>query len=178
MTRIANIIILCEDRQHEAFARRFLQRSGQSNRSIRVKMAPPGRGSAEQFVREHYPEEVQFYRSRQHRVSQALIVLIDADGRNRFNELSRALRTDEIDDRGTDERIAVFSPSSTIETWLAYLAGQDVNESDSYPGLQKQRDCQQYVDALVQMCDSNSLRVPSPPSLQQACNEYQSRLSS
>ena len=176
MSRIANIIILCEDRQHEAFARRFLRRRDLTNRNIRVKMAPRGRGSAEQFVREQYPEEVQFYRSRQYRVSQALIVLIDADERDRYRELSDALNTNSVPDRNDTERVAVFAPARNIETWLAYLAGQDVDEGERYSRLPRERACQQHVDTLVQMCDTGRLREPAPPSLQQACNEYGSRL--
>jgi hypothetical protein len=91
--------------------------------------------------------------------------IIDADGRDRYRELSDALRANEVVDRDDADRIAVFAPARNIETWLAYLAGQEVNEIDRYPRLPRERDCQQHVDTLVHMCDTGQLREPSPSSL-------------
>ena len=78
MSRSVRIVLLCEDRQHETFVRRFLRRDGWDLRNIRVQIAPHGRGSAEQFVREQFPKELQAVRSkRNERVR--LIVMIDGD---------------------------------------------------------------------------------------------------
>ena len=54
MSRNVNVVILCEDRQHEAFARRFLALAGRSVRVQRVEVSPKGRGSGEHFVRKRF----------------------------------------------------------------------------------------------------------------------------
>jgi len=181
MSRNVNVVILCEDRQHEAFARRFLERAGRGPRIQRVVVSPQGRGSAEQFVREQFARELAFYRARQYKVGQALIVLIDADGRDvaaRVRQVESSCVEAGDERRQADERVAIFVPARNIETWFAYLEGQTVNENDRYPRLERERDCQQHVGCLYDMCQRGALRQPSPPSLETACAEYRSRLQS
>lgn len=88
MSRNAQIVLLREDIQHETFGRRFLKKMGWSNYQMRILRAPGGHGSAQQFVRKHFPEELEAYRRRRNRVSVALVVMLDGD------------------DRGVDQRIA------------------------------------------------------------------------
>ncbi len=64
MGRRVQVVILCEDRQHVAFALRFLRQMGKSYRVLRVEVSPHGRGSGEQFVKAQYPKELAYYRSR------------------------------------------------------------------------------------------------------------------
>lgn len=178
MSRTVNMVILCEDRQHEAFARRFLNKAGIVTRSLHVQISPAGRGAAEQFVRRQYAKELRFYRARSHRVQQALLVMIDADGQPVADRISQVEREAAASDgaRRDGERVAIVVPARNIETWFAYLDGNNVNETDRYPRLERPRDCQHHVDALWQMCRQNSLRQPAPPSLEAACIEYNSRL--
>jgi len=179
MSRNVQVVVLCEDRQHEAFARRFLTRAGQYVRVQRVEVSPKGRGSAEQFVRERFAEELSYYRQRKHRVEQALIVIIDADGRDvaaRIGQVESDCVEAGVEWRRDDERVAIFVPAQNIETWLAYLEGRTVNET--YPRLERERHCQRHVDGLYDMCQRGVLREPSPPSLKAACAEYRSRLQS
>ncbi len=181
MSRNVQVVVVCEDRQHEAFARRFLERIGKGVRVQRVEVSPKGRGSGEQFVRERFPKELAYYRARKHRVGQALIVLIDADGPDfatRIEQVENACVETEEQRRQADEHVAIFVPARNIETWLAYLEGKPVNENDSYPRLKRERDCQQHVDWLYDMCQRQALRQPAPPSLEAACAEYHSRLQS
>ena len=179
MSRNVSIVILCEDRQHEAFARRFLGQAGKGLRVQRVEVAPKGRGSAEHFVRARFAKELAYYRSRQHRVEQALVVVIDADRRKvaaRIAQVEDAATEGGQERRRADDRVAIFVPARNIETWLAYLGGQTVNEDDTYPRLQRERDCQRHVERLYRMCQQGALREPAPPSLEAACTEYRSRL--
>ncbi|MFW6106857.1 MAG: hypothetical protein ACOC8H_01720 [bacterium] len=181
MSRNVNVVILCEDRQHEAFARRFLKRAGKGYRVQRVVISPRGRGSGEQFVRARFAEELAYYRGRQHRVEQALVVMIDADRRmveERMEQVDAAAAEGDQERRRANERVAVMVPARNIETWLAYLDGQTVNENDPYPRLERERDCQPHVERLYEMCQQGALRAPAPPSLETACTEYQSRLQS
>ncbi|MEQ9355381.1 hypothetical protein [Coleofasciculus chthonoplastes] len=66
--RRVQIVILCEDRQQEVFARHFLKKRG-FNGIFRAKICPPGRQSGEQYVRTQYPVEVKTYRQNRNRVS-------------------------------------------------------------------------------------------------------------
>jgi hypothetical protein len=179
MSRNVNIVILCEDRQQEAFARRFLDQAGKGFRVQRVEVSPKGRGSGEQFVRERFAKELAYYRARQHRVEQSLVVVIDADLQDvavRIGQVEDTAVEGGQDRRRADERVAIFVPARNIETWLAYLDGQTVDENDTYPRLQRERDCQRHVDRLNEMCQRGALREPAPLSLKAACNEYRSRL--
>lgn len=137
-SRTVNMVILCEDRQHEAFARRFLRKAGIAARDLRVEISPQGRGSAEQFVRDRYLKELRYYRSRSHRVQQALLVIIDADGREvaaRIGQVEEEAVATPDGGRRDDERVAICVPARNIETWFAYLDGQDGNDEDNYPRL-------------------------------------------
>jgi hypothetical protein len=179
MSRNVNTIIVCEDSQHEAFARRFLERIGIDLRVQRVEKSPKGRGSGEQFVRERFATELAYYRSRQHRVEQALIVIIDADTRGFRETIARVEETAQANGqrlRGPGERVAVFVAARNIETWLAYLDGETVDETSNYPRLARPRDCGNHVDRLYDMCQQGELREPAPTSLQAACVEYRTRI--
>ena len=178
MSRRVQLVLLCEDRQHEAFARRFLSSMGWETRAMRVEKAPGGRGAGEQFVRERFPLELRVHRTRP--VSQALVVLMDGDRegpQGRLQRLDLACREAGVRERAAEERVAVFIPTGNIETWLAYLDGERVEEEHlHYPRLVRERDCQRHVDELARMCRAGKLRDPAPPSLEAACAEYRSRL--
>ncbi|HEX4962009.1 MAG TPA: hypothetical protein VF173_14315 [Thermoanaerobaculia bacterium] len=180
MSRRVQLVLLCEDKQQEVFARRFLNAVGWETRAMRVEKAPPGRGAGEQFVRERFPRELKAHRSRP--VSQALVVMMDGDAAGpaaRLQQLGKVCREAGIAERAGDERVAVFIPTWNIETWLAYLEGRQVEEGRSdYPRLASERDCQRHVEALVQMCRTEKLREPAPSSLNAACSEYHARLAS
>ena len=170
------IVVLCEDTQHETFVRRFLGAMGWGTRRLRVEKAPGGRGSAEQFVRARFPKELAEHRRRPH-VTQALIVMVDGDNRGvteRQAELIDACRECGIETRQPDEGVLLLVPTWNVETWIAYLGGETVDEMrPDYPRLTRPRQCQRQVDALAAMCRGDWLRVPAPPSLEAACTEYQ-----
>lgn len=180
MSRRVDLVLLCEDTQHEAFLRRFLTAMGWPKRRLRIEKAPAGRGSAEQFVRERFPIELDAYRRRRGRVGMALVVMQDGDVHGRAGRLTafdEVCRAAEIPPRQPDDRVAVFVPTWCIETWLAYLSGENVGEDrQNYPRLQRERDCQSHVDRLVEMCRRQGLRQPAPDSLTAACDEYRTRL--
>ncbi len=88
--RYSQIIILCEDRQHEVFIRHYLKKRHHiTERQIRVMICPQGGGAGEQYVRREYPIQVKILRQKQH-LSKALITMIDADTQTvaeRLNQL-------------------------------------------------------------------------------------------
>ena len=102
--------------------------------------------------------------------------MLDGDNRGvarRIAELEGACEEQDCAPRKPDEGAMVFVPTCNIETWLAYLDGKPVDETKhDYPRLARPRECRRHVDRLVEMCQSQQLREPAPPSLAAACTEY------
>ena len=155
--RRVQIVILCEDRQQEVFARSFLKKRGFRG-LFTANICPAGSQSGEQYVRTHYPEEVKAYRQNRNRVAIGLVVLIDADTGTleaRLNELASALDKDEQEKRGSNEAIAIFVPKRNIETWIHYLQGETVNEEDAYARFKNNEAvCKTAVEDLADRCQS------------------------
>jgi len=177
--RRVQLVLLCEDRQQEAFLRRFFQAAGLGRRVLRVeRCSTGGQGAAEQWVRSRYAPEVRGLRSAAS-VARALVVAIDADTagvQERERQLTAALKDEGLRARKPGERILHIIPERNIETWLRYLQGNDVDTATAYPRLPRERDCAPLVTDLKAMCDSGALRKPAPPSLERACKEYRARL--
>ena len=181
VNREVQIVLLCEDRQHQAFVERFLESAGRltrkAKRRLRVEKASQGRGSAERFVRERFPKELAEYRRRRNRVSVALVVMLDGDAAGvagRLAELDAACAEQGTPAKRSDEDVFVFVPTWRIETWLAWLDdGETIDEEKrNYPRLPRARDCRRHARALATMCRNRRLPAPVPPSLAAACTEY------
>jgi hypothetical protein len=82
------IVILCEDRQQEIFARKYFEARGINRRKITPIICPSGKQSGEQYVRERYTEEVKTFRRKQ-RENRALVIVIDADTQSVTNRLKQ-----------------------------------------------------------------------------------------
>ena len=161
------ITVLCEDKQHESFIRRFLKKR---NRRI-YTASRPGAGAGDQFVRDNYPAYLDAIRKR----GGILVVMIDGDNYStveRLKQLNDACEQSDVSLRKDSDPVAIFVPRRNIETWLAYLDGEPVNETDEYPKLGRERECRRHVDVLEQMCAEGQLRTPAPASLEAACREY------
>ncbi len=133
--RIAELVVLAEDLRQGNFGWHYLKRAGHNYRQIRLEISPPGRGSGEQYVRERYPAEVKYYRSRSHSRSAALVVATDADMRTVAaceQRLERALLAAREVKRGDNERIGLLIPKRHIETWILCLSDESVNEGTDY----------------------------------------------
>ncbi|MEG4109128.1 hypothetical protein [Microcoleus sp. S13_C5] len=174
--RRVQIVILCEDRQQEIFARSFLKKRGFTG-LFRANICPKGSQAGEEYVRTHYPGEVKAYRQHKNRVSIGLVVLIDADTGTleaRLNQLASVLAQDAQEKRQSKEAIAIFVPKRNIETWIHYLQGETVNEEDAYAKFEKnEAACKTNVENLADRCYSQILPEDAPPSLQAACGELQ-----
>jgi hypothetical protein len=190
-TRV-KITLLCEDTQHAVFVRYFLVERGFNKRDIYTVPLPVGQsGSKEQFVRETYLSEVRKYRqainikknnqkeNSKRMTSIALVVMTDADNlsvQQRINQLSSVLKENDLPDRQREEAIAVFIPKRNIETWIAHLRGENVNEEDNktYNKLPKESDCKPQVEDLADRCQQQELLETNIlPSLKIACQEFQ-----
>jgi hypothetical protein len=169
-------MILMEDKQQRAFVARLLQQLGYERHKLRLLPLPAGEGSGEQYVREHYVEQLQEIRRRSGHLQLALVVVLDADSEDvaeRQRQLAHQVQTANLEQRTADERIVHLIPRRNIETWIAYLLGQPVNETDRYPRLTgRERDCQPAVDRFVELYRSNQqLPANCPPSLVTALGE-------
>lgn len=174
-TASVQVVILCEDLQQECFIRRFLMLRGYRRHDFIHKLARAGCGSAEQFVREKFPRELTAYRSRSSRAATALIVCMDADNlsvEERVKSLTKACTDCRVPFRRGGEQVCFVVPKRNIETWLAYLRGEPVDEQAVYPKYDCQSKCQQDVERLDEMCRQRKFRPDPPPSLSQACEEF------
>lgn len=175
-------VLVCEDQQQEAFARRFLRQASivKDLHHLRVERSPGGRGAADRFVQETYVVELDA--GRRSHVASTLLLLTDGDAiglEGRLRRLDEACKRHGVAARSPTDRAAVFVPTWNIETWLAYLDGETVEESrKDYPRLPRPRDCRRHVSVLVEMCRQGTLRQPAPESLEAACDEYSARFSS
>lgn len=87
--RRVQYVLVCEDQQHEAFARRFLKamRLLRDNHQLRVELSPGGRGAADRFVQETYVTELKA--GRRTHVTTTLMVLTDGDAAGLHGRLRR-----------------------------------------------------------------------------------------
>lgn len=173
MAEYTQVVVLCEDRQQEVFARTFLTECGIRPQRIRIKNNLRGAGSGKHFVIDSLPDEVTQLRRIQNQQNIALVVILDADVNTvaqTFDELERELTMKNLSPRETNENIGFFIPRRNIETWIYYLMGEEVNESDTYRHLSNESGCKTDVRRLARN-RKISLSVGAPPSLITACDE-------
>ncbi len=139
--RGVRLILICEDEEHERFARYALLGLGFGRPELRFFRSPSGRGAAEQWVRRQYATEVRAYRRKAGYQRVGLVVVIDADRRTvseREEQLADELASAQEPARETRERVLHWTPRRHIETWVAFLCSRDVDE---------EMDCKRLVDS-------------------------------
>lgn len=176
MNKASQIIVLCEDRAHEIFATRFLKKGWcVKPRSIRVLPYPNGRGSGKKYVEENLAGEVQACRGRH--ASTILLVFRDADEQSVGQAIS-FLDAKLQPQREDNEPIAYIIPKWHIETWIAYLSGENVNELDKetykrkYRTISESKEAHSFIDKLAKDCRENTELESPPNSLVAACKEF------
>jgi hypothetical protein len=174
------VVILCEDKLHRVFVTRLLKQYGYAEHDLRIEQCPVGSGSGESFVRRNYPGELAAYRSRTARAKTFLIVMIDADTgsvADREAQLKQACEQASVQPRQSAERVVHAIPKRAINTWLAWLDGQDADETTDYRAHGYAfRKCEAEVSRLVkplhEMCKARKVPEDAPPSLKHACGEF------
>jgi len=164
-----------EDTQTECFIRRFLVKQGWDRRMIRTETLPAGKGSGLGWVRDKVVKEIKAYRSRSTRAATCLIIASDADDKTveeRIQTFKKACADANEPFRKAGERIIFVIPRRNIETWLAYLRGETVNEVDVYTKYDNESDYRSQVAKLDDLCRRQKLEPPPPPSLVAACSEF------
>lgn len=135
MPNRSQAIVLVEDEHHKMLFYRYLLLRGLSRHAIRIKPAPFGKGSAEQWVRENFATEVRAHRIRRAKTAAALIVVIDADAHTsaaRLAQLNHELDKAGVPALRADELVARLVPKRNVETWILCLSGQLVEEATDY----------------------------------------------
>ena len=178
-------IILCEDKLQDSAIRRFLKKGWNiKERQIRNPGYPKdGRGgSGEKHVRDKYASELRAYRTRQ--ASTVLVVVIDADTKSvqdHHNELDTAARGNSIPARSNNESVIHVIPKHHIETWLAFLDGdENIDETISYKSGYEFKNCESdarnLIDKLADNCKQNNVLENPPDSLMRTCLEFNQRI--
>jgi hypothetical protein len=172
MSRKVQIVVLCEDDQQENFARAYLKSRGR--KPCRVIKNPDGKGSAADFVIKNYPVESR--ERRREPVSRSLVVMLDEDTlgvTRRERQLADSCGEHGVPDRNEQDRAGIFIPARNIETWLRYLEGRQVNETDDYSprGPHKPISCKQHIARLQDICPTGKLPDDAPQQLRAACPE-------
>ena len=129
-------------------------------------------------MRERFPAELKAYRSKANHLRNGLVVVIDADRQeiaDRARGFDVACDKQNLTPRQPDERILYVIPKRNIETWLAYLRGETVDEEQTFPKYACQSECHTDADKLDAMCKAGQLGAapPPPPSLERCCEEFQ-----
>lgn len=174
MSSGVDVVILAEDVRHRKLLHRYLIKRGYTYHKIRVcQWRPAFETPCIKFVKERYPNEVQALRSKAHRVTGALLVVVDAD------QLEVEARLGEMDDlltaagkhrRHEDEHIAIVVPRRNIETWMFYLAGNAVDEETDYKPRCNRLDNGEIATRFAAFTwPRRPLPADCPPSLQYAC---------
>jgi hypothetical protein len=123
--------LVCEDRLTERFLSKVCQRQNIS--VLRVEIAPSGKGAASAWIRRRYPGFVRLHRSKNYQRNLCLLVAIDGDNQGvsvRKLELAQELNGAGAAERKSDEPIALFVPTWSIETWLASLVDRRAYDED------------------------------------------------
>ena len=181
--RASQIILLCEDKLHEVFVRRFLKAWGVVglNYKIYVKPYPESSGCGSQFVISNFPDQLTAIRSRRDTVK-VLIVVIDADNKTveeRKRELEKTL--EEVEPKmskvAADEHVCCVIPKWSIDTWLAYLQDGNASEDESCKNSlrfrNRESEAHPLIDMLAEKCKQRKALVGSPDSLLKACKEFE-----
>lgn len=153
MSKPSLVIAIIEDDHQKMLVYRYLIKRGFEGRRIRIRRSPSGRGSAENWVRKTWVEDVKAYRRRH--AQTALVVMIDADTstvQHRLTQLDHAL-TDIGEETVTEvEQIARLVPKRNVETWILCLNQTQVNETRDYKG--DRDDWNELIPAAAQrLCD-------------------------
>lgn len=128
-------VLLCEDQEHERFFRRLLVGRWFGRSKLRVERIPNNEGAGDAWVLERYAREVRYARSKRGE-NYALVVAIDGDRfklKKRLRQLDQKLTEERLPTREGAERITVFVPTWSMETWELWLCGaRDLDEERDF----------------------------------------------
>ena len=163
----SQIYILCEDKSHYHFAKKYFELKGFNKRNIRGEHNPKGIsvGSGAEFVKNHYLEQVDIFKNKGKRLDYILVVIVDDDTKNNLQNIHQ-LYTPLL-----NEKILIFSPKRNIESWFHYINGNSISESSDYKKHHKNAKPTVFAKKLKEEICLNGLPEQAPSSLHHACTE-------
>lgn len=121
----ARIEVWCEDHAQERFARALLTgHFGLDRRRITFHIAPSGQGSASQWVSLKYRDALRLARVKRHQQRLGFLVIVDGDNVGRIERMRALAGAPDV--RPDADRIAIWVPTWSIETWIMWLAKEPV----------------------------------------------------
>ncbi len=115
---------------------------------------------------------------RRRHASTILLVIQDADEYS-IDQVKSNLEAKLLSPRGNHEPIAYIIPKWHIQTWIAYLAGENVDEADKesyknrYGRISELKHAHSFIDRLADFCRENMQLTLPPDSLISACEEFE-----
>ena len=167
-------MILAEDKCQQRFAYWWAKAHGFKSGEIDPRPLPGSkRGAGDDWVRDHFPSELQTIRQRHSGAWCWLIVLTDADRestQHRRDQLSEAAAAGGMARPGPGDPVSILLPKRNIETWVRALEAELVDEQSDYhrdskrnPGI-----CKDAGRALGKARDADD---GWPPSLREGLRE-------
>ena len=160
--------VWCEDRVQEYFVRHLLKKLGVDRKSLDMRVAPRGKGSAKRWVEANVHEVVDQRARTRHQNNLRFLMALDGDEEGHVSCIDRLSR-EAAKLRGpewtlTDE-VLILCPTWSIETWIEWLRGVEVTEEDQ---LKRGTDESEWIrrsDEAVANWDVPRGDRPDPPSL-------------
>ena len=181
MSSGVDVVILAEDERHRMLLHRHLRKRGYTHHKIRIcPCAQPFETSCLLFVKQQYPNEVQALRDKAHRVTGALLVVVDADDstvEERLHEMDELLSAAGKGQRADNEHIAIIVARRNVETWMFYLAENTVDEEADYKPRCRSFDNGEFATKFANFTwPRRELPIDCPSSLRYACEAELPRL--
>ena len=142
----------------------------------KIKALPlPAVGCGEQYVRQQYPKQLSFLRSRNF-ISNVLVVAIDADANTfleRQKQLDETCEKTNVVQRTSQDKLLLFIPKRNIETWIKFFDGETVDEEHDYAHFLNghESDCYNAADKMAEEFSKQTF-TSELSSLQFAYKEY------
>ncbi len=121
------LILLAEDKRSATFIRKMIIKLniGVTDRTIRERIAPSGKGSGKAWIEQEFPRELSAYRSMNYQGNIGLAVATDADDESVAQRKQKLLAGTK---REKAEKVCLLISKWSIETWLLYFRGITVAE--------------------------------------------------
>lgn len=187
MSRVCEIVLVCEGWRDSRFARSFLEAAGVDPRKIDPKVNPGGSGH--DWVKAEFVEAITDLK--RFREGHGVLGLLDEDGcgvAKRRGEITKRLTERGFTLNAASGRCLLL-PARNIETWLYWLEGQrtgqawGINETDNYktnrpPGVSEKQTNGFCSSAGAYLHTLNDRALPSgcPPMLADALQQLRAFL--
>ena len=179
MSRLSNAYqyrVICEDKQMEIFARRFLENQGiDVCRKVYFDIAP-NKECGEAYVKRNLPKHMQVIRSMNYNRI-AVIAFTDADTETVEDRRNRLL--DELSEKGiafdkSKDLMFALIPKRNIETWIVYFEDENANigEDKDYGHLRNPATCKPMAIKMSEKLKRGELSHNRLSSLAFAQKEY------